>query len=124
MTALRAGATLLTYQDWDMRITTNAPSLITTPNSTVEYIINPESLGGFDEPIHLAVRPLGDYPGIFPEFLDTTISPDEKGILAGLQEIDPHGKVRIHTISVGDVSRALMTAIAKERGGRHAHVEK
>ena len=47
---------------------------------------------------------------------------DTRGILAGLAELDPGGKVRIHTISIGEDPKALMAAIAADRGGRHVHV--
>lgn len=77
----------------------------------------------------LGRRAIPDPPGVDDVFLLTDGEPnrgryrDERGILAGLAEIDPHLHVRIHTISVGDVSKALMTAIAEARGGRHAHVD-
>jgi len=70
-----------------------------------------------------------DAPGVDDVFILTDGEPnrgryrDLKGILHGLSEVDPKRTVRIHAISVGDDPRALMAAIAKEHGGRHAHVD-
>ncbi len=72
---------------------------------------------------------LPDPPGVDDVFLLTDGEPnrgryrDTDGILAGLRELDPRGSVRIHTVSVGEKPRALLELIAKEHGGRHAHVE-
>jgi hypothetical protein len=72
---------------------------------------------------------LADPPGVDDVFLLSDGEPnrgryrDEKGILAGLEELDPHNTVRIHTVAVGETPRALLGAIAGARGGGHVHVE-
>ena len=48
---------------------------------------------------------------------------DTRAILAGLAALDPKRTVRIHTVSVGEDPKALMSAVAKRHGGRHYHVE-
>lgn len=71
---------------------------------------------------------LADPPGVDDVFLLTDGEPnrgrrrDEDGILDGLAELDPQHRVRIHTISVGDVPKPLMSAIAAARHGTHTHV--
>lgn len=68
-------------------------------------------------------------PGVDDVFLLTDGEPnrgrrrDEDGILDGLAELDPQFRVRIHTISVGDVPKPLMAAIAAARHGTHTHVQ-
>jgi hypothetical protein len=70
-----------------------------------------------------------DPPGLDDLFLLTDGEPnrgrhrDQKGILAGLDALDPKRIVRIHTISVGEDPKELMAAIASRHGGRHYHVE-
>jgi len=71
---------------------------------------------------------LKDPPGVDEIFILTDGEPnrgrrkDRKGILAGLADLDPKKKVRIHAISIGDDPRELMKAIAADRRGRHVHV--
>ena len=71
---------------------------------------------------------LKDPPGVDEIFLLTDGEPnrgrrkDRKGILAGLADLDPGKKVRIHTISIGDDPKELMAAIAADRRGQHVHV--
>ncbi|MHC4861601.1 MAG: HEAT repeat domain-containing protein [Planctomycetota bacterium] len=70
-----------------------------------------------------------DPPGLDDLFLLTDGEPnrgrhrDQKNILAGLAALDPKRTVRIHTVSVGEDPKSLMTAIAAQQGGRHHHVE-
>jgi hypothetical protein len=72
---------------------------------------------------------LEDPPGVDDVFILTDGEPnrgrrkDTKGILAGLAELDPAKRVRIHTISIGDDPKDLMEKIAAQQGGRHHHVD-
>jgi hypothetical protein len=105
-------ACVTTFEDMDTKMYTNL-------FDTLERALGFAGLGR---------RALDDPPGVDDVFLLTDGEPnrgkyrDVRGILKGLEEIDPLNRVRIHTISVGDEPRELMAAIAKARGGRHFHV--
>ena len=72
---------------------------------------------------------LEDPPGVDDVFVLTDGEPnrgryrDQRGILAGLDALDPMKRVRIHAISIGDAPKDLMQAIAKQHGGRHVHID-
>jgi VWA domain-containing protein/HEAT repeat protein len=87
---------------------------------TVERALGFSGLGRFAVP---------EPPGVDDVFILTDGEPnrgryrDTPAILSGLSKLDPRRTVRIHAISIGDTPKELMSSIAKQHGGEHAHVE-
>jgi len=103
VTALRAGATILRYEDWNMKVYTSIPKLVTTPNSTVSFRIIPEPYGGFDDPIHLFLSQGSGYTGITAYFEETTITVDDVGLLTATvfeDTTNPQSMVGNYTFNV------------------------